>query len=316
MFSLFSTIPAERRKRQAEGDRRSKPSDKRTAFTWCLLLIWLILISFGVISILNPEWLQDLSRLGVESESRDYKNFGDNLLTNGNYRLALAQYQRALEIKPDYTDAMVNMAIAYGRAGDRTRAIDLLKRALQQEDRNRGIIYYTLAEMAEKQNKIDESIRYCQKALDSEPENYMIYRKLGTLHFAAKKYEKAREFFEISLASQTDLCLPYKKMLKVSLSDYKDDSTHLPIIERELAGEIGPENLAAYDLEIIRYLQQNDPEIAKTHNHLGVIYAMQGDVSRATRHFQKSLSIWPGNTDALKNLKILRERHRSDSPAS
>ncbi len=316
MFFLFSTIPAERRKRQSEGDRRSRQSDKRTAFTWCLLVIWLILISFGVISILNPEWLQDLSRLGVESESRDYKNFGDNLLTDGNYRLALAQYQRALEIKPDYTDAMVNMAIAYGRAGDRTRAIDLLKRALQQEDGDKGVIYYTLAEMAEKQNKIDESIRYCQKALDSEPEDYMICRKLGTLYFAAKKYEKAREFFEISLASQTDLCLPYKKMLKVSLSDYKDNGTHLPIIERELAGEIGPENLAAYDLEIIRYFQQNDPEIAKTHNHLGVIYAIQGDFVKATQHFQNSLSIWPGNRDALKNLKILRERHRSDSPAS
>lgn len=316
MFSLFSTIPAERSRRQAEGDRRRKPSGKRTTFTWCLLMIWFILISFGVISILNPKWLQNLSRLGIESESRDYKNFGDNLLTDGNYRLALAQYQRALEIKPDYTDALVNMAIAYGKAGDRTRAIDLLQRALQQEEKNRGIIYYTLAEMAEQQNKIDESIRYCQMALDSEPEDYMICRKLGRLYFAAKKYEKAREFFEVSLASQTDLCLSYKKMLKVSLSDYKDDSTHLPVIKGELGGEIGPEDLAAYDLEIIRYFQQNDPEIAKTHNHLGVICAMQGDFSRATQHFQNSLSIWPGNADALKNLKILRERYRLHSPAS
>lgn len=316
MFSLFSTIPAERSKGQFQGQRPSKLSGRRTVLTWCLLVIWLILISFGVISILNPGWLQELSRLGVESESRDYKNFGDNLLTEGNYRLALAQYQRALEINPDYADAMVNMAIAYGRAGDKARAIRLLERALQLKDSDNGVIYYTLAEISEKQNKIDESIRYCQKALDSDADDYMIYRKLGTLYFAAKEYEKARGFFEISLAKQTDLCLPYKKMLKVSLSDYEDDSTHLPIIERELARDINPEVLAAYDLEIIHRIQQSDPEIAKTHNHLGVINAMRGNMTQATEHFQKSLRIWPGNRDALKNLKILRERHRSDSPTS
>ncbi len=316
MFSLFSTIPVEHSQKQFKGQRRGISSRRRTVLTWCLLVIWLILISFAAVSTLNPEWLQELSRLGIEAESRDYKNFGDDLLSQGNYRLALAQYQRAIEIKPDYADAMVNMAIAYGRAGDEARAIHLLERALHSEDSDDGVVYYTLAEISEKQNKIDEAIRYCQKALDSGAEEHMIYRKLGTLYFTAKEYEKAREAFKNSLAGQTDLCFSYKRMLNASLSDYKDDSTHLPIIEDELAGDIDPADLAAYDLEIIRRVQQSDPEIAKTHNHLGVIYAIQGDITQATEHFQKSLEIWPGNTDALKNLKILRRRPGSDSPAS
>lgn len=277
------------------------------------MLIWLILISFAAISILNPEWLQKLSRPGVEAESRDYKNFGDDLLSRGNYRLALTQYERALEIKLDYADAMVNMAIAYGRAGDEARATHFLKRALKLKDSDARVIYYTLAELSEKQNRIDEAIGYCQQALNSDPEDYMIHRKLGTLYFAAGEHEKARGAFENSLVIQTDLCSSYKRMLKVSLSDYKDDSVHFPIIERELAGDIDSTDLAAYDLEIIRRAQQSDPELAKTHNHLGVIYAMQGDVRQATEHFQQSLAIWPGNTDAVKNLKILQDRPGSDS---
>ena len=311
MFFLFFTTPADQGPGQ---DRKSGPkraSQKRTVATWCLLVLWVLLISFGAVSLLNPVWLQALSRHGVEAESRDYKNFGDNLLHQDNFRLAVAQYQRALEIKPDYSDAAVNMAIAYSHLGDYTRATDLLLRSLKFKDSRKDIIYCALADVLHRGNKPDEALDYCLRALDANPDDYLNYRKLGELYLELKDYEKSGEAFEKSLSIQTDIAYSYKKMLKESLSEFEEDSPHFSIIKTLLHKNITAEDLSEYDLRIIRETQDSDPEIAKTHNHLGIIYAMQGKFDLAAAHFEKSLKIWPGNIDATRNLEKLRQRSRS-----
>ncbi len=315
MFFLFSTTPAD----QGTG-RQGKPgprptSQRRTVATWCLLILWVFLISFGAISLLNPAWLQELSRHGVEAESRDYKNFGDNFLLQGQFRLALGQYQRALEIKSDYADAAVNMAITYSRLGNHSQAIDLLLRSLDFRDSHKDVIYCTLADVFHREKRLDEAIYYCLQAVDANPDDHIIHRKLGELYLELKDYEKAGEAFEKSLSIQTDIAYLYRKMLKESLSDYEDDSTHSPAIRAMIDKDITADDLAEYDLQIIRDAQESDPEIAKTHNHLGIIYAMQKKFDLAVEHFERSLRIWPGNVDATRNLKRLREQAGPAPPA-
>ena len=66
------------------------------------------------------------------------------------------------------------------------------------------------------------------------------------------------------------------------------------------------DDLARYDLEIVRRMQESDPEIAKTHNHLGLIHARLGNTGEAIKQFQRSLQIWPDNVDAKRNLQLLK----------
>ena len=63
-----------------------------------LSVVWLGLMSFGVISIINPPWLQELSRPGIENECLTLKKYGDAALREHQYNLAAGQYRRALEI--------------------------------------------------------------------------------------------------------------------------------------------------------------------------------------------------------------------------
>ena len=306
MFYLFFTIPADRGQ---EGFKKQRPkglSRNQAIFTWVLLLLWLILMSFGIISTINPEWLKNLSYIGVKVESRDYKNYGDSFLNQRNYKQAIIQYKQALKIKPDYVGALINLAVAYIHLGDEKQAAQMLMNALQMQTSQKGVIYYNLGELLEKQEKWDEAIRYYEKAIGSEFEQGLIYRKLGTLYLAIGQYEKAKKAFEMTLADQLDPCTSYKNMLRKSIAVFENDTINLPIIKEQLARDIHPEDLASYDLEIIRLLQKSDPEIAKTHNHLGLIYARLGDVNKAIEHFQKSLQIWPGNLDARKNLQLLQ----------
>jgi tetratricopeptide (TPR) repeat protein len=305
MFSLFSTTPADRRRKSAAPPPRKEPSRKQTLVTWSLVGLWLLLFVFGGISVANPKWLQALSRPGAETESRNYKDYGDNYLRQNNYRMAITHYKRALEIKPDYVGASVNMAISYSRLGDYTRAEKILRDALKSESAKNGVVYYNLGELFEKQGKKDEAIRNYRKALDFESQRDLIYRKLGTVYLSSEQYEEAKEAFEMALASQLDVTSAYRYMLESCLDEFKDDTVNLPIIKEQLASPTRPEDLTAYDLTVIRSMQQRDSEIAKTHNFLGLIYTHLGDSTEAVEQYEVSLKIWPGNTDAKKNLQML-----------
>ena len=96
-------------------------------------------------------------------------------------------------------------------------------------------------------------------------------------------------------------------MLRSSLAIFEDDTISLPIIKELVARDIRAEDLTPYDLEIIRQIQQKSPEIARTHNLLGVTCMRLGDVDRAIGHLQKSLQILPGNRDAKKDLEAAHQ---------
>jgi hypothetical protein len=44
-----------------------------------------------------------------------------------------------------------------------------------------------------------------------------------------------------------------------------------------------------------------------THNYLGWILIKQQQFAAATTHFEASLRVWPGNTNAVENLRVLRQ---------
>ena len=344
MFSLFFTTPAKNprgrksrqrgrdqqpaKDRQRGGMHEHDPAPppqltvtlKQALVTYGLLLIWVGLMAFGIVAMVNPKWLQELSRPGAAVEARTHKHRGDAALHQGEYRLAMGQYERTLEIRPDDMGALANLAIAYDRTGQSDRAVVLLEQALERSDEHarKGIIHYNLGEVIERQGDSRAALAHYQQAIGFDVEQDLVYRKLGQLYLAAQNLVNAREAFEKTLECQLDLTLPYKYMLQRTLEACWDDSyvygdtqaeraELAEVIQKQLTGEITPEGLERYDLTIVKDLQAHDQEIAKTHNHLGVIYAHLGDLDTAIAHFEQSLKYWPGNTDGTRNLEALRQ---------
>jgi tetratricopeptide (TPR) repeat protein len=311
MFSLFFTIHADDKQEKGKPERAEGVPGKRRFFTWALVALWCILISFGIISLSDPKWLEDLSRSGAKIEARWFRDYGDNHLRAGRYRLAIVQYERALQIDPDNVAAMVNQAIAYNRAGYPDRAEQVLKNALEIETYQKGVIYFNLADLLQKEGRKDEAIRCYEQAIDAEPEPAYIYRELGIFYLRAQQYEEARQAFQMALDTETDLTSSYQNMLRNSISVFEDDTTNLRIIKSQLARDIRTEDLARYDPEIVELMKQRDPGTAKTHNLLGLAYVRLGDADSAIAHFEKSLQILPGNREIIKNLQLAREFKRT-----
>lgn len=277
-----------------------------------LLVIWAVLLAFGVISMADPEWLETLARKGRDAEADAYKHLGDNELKKGNDALAIAQYMKALSISAEQPDVLLNLGIAYLRRGDLARAETSLRQAsrLGPTSRVRPYLSLHLGESAELQNRQEEAIRYYEQALQEGGRPDLVYRKLGATYLAQKDYARAAEAFEKTLEAQTDPRLPYQQMLERTQEAAEQDSVSRRWVESDGAQNPSEAEWGRYDRESIEVMHASDPEIAKTHNHLGLIDHLRGDRAGATRHFEQSLAIWPNNPDAARNLRILRANER------
>jgi tetratricopeptide (TPR) repeat protein len=278
--------------------------------TWMLSIVWVGLMSFGLISIINPPWLQALSRPGIEAECRAYKEYGDTALRQHNYNLAAGQYLRALKIKPDETSVWLNLGITCVQAGNLPEATRHLNRALEMDASPslRATIHFNFGELSERLNQPTEALRHYRQALELGIRPDIGYRKVALLHIAAKEFEEARDALARSLAAQLDPTLPYQQMLHRGTDEYRNDPTQLAVIEGLLAREIRPEDLGRYDLEFIRQLQHNDRAVATTHYLLGQVCAQLGDYDAAIAQLEASLRIWPDFKDAQTTLQQLRSR--------
>jgi tetratricopeptide (TPR) repeat protein len=318
------------RKGEVKRDEHAPPA-YQTLVTGVLLLIWVALMTLGVLTILQPQWLQDLGGAGRRVEARTYAEFGDRLLREGEYLNAIPRYERSLEIQPDQVQVQAHLAVAWIKAGELEKGEKMLTDALAQapSEPSQGVIYYNLAESLEGRGRIEEAILNYRQALRFYAEEDRVYRKLGALHFqlaeqrvkqmrnlagqelaearrlAGQDIQQARLAFEKALASQMDPTLPYKRMLHQRLA--VEEPEYLPAIEEQLMAGVRLEDLARYDLEIIRRTLQTDRKVAETHNFLGSIYGQLGQLGKAKEHFEESLRIWPGNSDAVRNLERLKQ---------
>jgi tetratricopeptide (TPR) repeat protein len=318
MFFLLSTAPADKGKKKEADKPQPPPSRFRTLITWALITIWAFLMAIGVVSIFDPDWLEELAEAGKTWEAQVCKTYGDNQLRNGEYRMAIAQYRTALEIRPDFAGALVNMAIAYNKAGRGEHAISLLEEALKTETRRPGLISYNLGEMYEEIGDTVKAIYYYNRALDTSMNQDQVNLRLGQIYLSRGLYQESREAFVKALEVMTDIGYSYKNMLLRSIAHYETDTVHLTVIEQQLSADIDEEFLKEYDLITIKRTQQDDPEIAKVHNHIGLIDARTGHFESAIEHFRQSLDIWPDNIDAVQNLnriyQVLNQRRSGRRP--
>jgi len=282
-------------------------SRSRTIITASLLVLWLILIAFGIVSHFEPEWLKDLARTGTKVESQTQMDQGSVYLRSGEYPQAIASFQKALEIQPDNIEAKLNQAIAYARYGQLDLGIRVLEGALGTHTTQKGTIHYKLAGLFEQQEKWDESIRHYEEALDLGVNPAFVYQKLGTVFVGRQEYGKAREAYENSLVWLADVTLPHRNMLQTSLALYEDDAENLRIIEELVAADVDEEDLTRYDLEIIRRVGRGSTAVARVHSLLGFVCANLEDYEAAIEHFETSLAIRPGDREAEKNLETLRK---------
>lgn len=129
--------------------------------------------------------------------SQVYCNRGYIFLNLNKTDEAIENFQKALELKPNYFEACFNLGNAYFQKRDFLSAEKNYQRALKL-NKKIPLIYFQLGRLYTEWNKKEKAIQYYKKLIALQPNNYMglynlglLYRDLGKKEEAAKYLEKA-----------------------------------------------------------------------------------------------------------------------------
>lgn len=108
----------------------------------------------------------------------------------GQYHEAIDDFKAALEIQPDYAEAIINRADVYGVTGQYKQALADFSKALKIKPDfadayyNRGIVHLAM-------NRLDLAINDFTTAINIEPDMADAFNNRGVVFLAKKEYQKA-----------------------------------------------------------------------------------------------------------------------------
>jgi tetratricopeptide (TPR) repeat protein len=197
----------------------------------------------------------------------------------GRIEEAIAEYRRALEAIPDYTEARNNLGAILVRAGRWKEAVAEYQEVLRLRP-DQAEMHSNLGDVLSRLGRDEEAIASFREALRLDPECVQAHNNLGIVLEKQGKRDEAADHYQSALRIQPD---------------YEEAHYNLA----NLLGRSGDvEGAISHFREAIRF----DPRYAPAHNNLGNALFGQGKLTEAAEEYRKALEVDPGLLDAHNNL--------------
>jgi tetratricopeptide (TPR) repeat protein len=206
-------------------------------------------------------------------------NLGTILLQKGQVDQAIAYFQRALEIQPDYLMAHLNLGSAFSQKGEVDKAITQFQKVLEIQPGD-AKAHSNLGMVLLQKGRVDEAMVHLQKALEIEPNFAEAQNNLGWGLFQVGQLDKAIRHLQRALEIQPGLVMAH---LNLGTALIQKGRVEEGIVHFQKAVELKPAD-------------------AQAHNDLANALLQTGQVREALAHYQKSLESQPNNPQILANL--------------
>jgi tetratricopeptide (TPR) repeat protein len=270
---------------------------------------WGLLLAFSV----TFNLLAGLDRYAVQRS-----HLGNVYDLAGQFPEAVALYQRALRLKPDYVEAHSNLGNAWRQLGRIPEAIEECQAALRLNP-NYAKAHDNLANALMDVGRIPEAIAHYETALRLAPDDARAHYNFGIALFRTNQVPEAIAHYETSLRLAPD-----------------DADTHYNLANALLATDRGPEAIQHYEAalqvkpafvearnnlgnallcagripEAINQLAavvRIKPDYAEGYNNLGAALYQAGRIKEAIVQFEAALRVKPDYVDARANLERMRK---------
>ena len=223
--------------------------------------------------------------------AKAHNNLGVVLAGEGRWAEAIGQYERALQLEPDYAEVHNNLGIALAGEGRWAEAIGQYERALQLEP-DYAEAHINLGVALAGQGKSVEAIEQYERVLQLKPDNAEARYNLGNALAGAGRLTEAVQQYARALQLRPDHA-GARNNLGMALAN-----------EGRLAEAIG---------EYERVIQLK-PDAAEPYYNLGKALDRQGKSAEAVPYFQQALTraAVQGNTALAEAIRI---RLKSYQPA-
>jgi tetratricopeptide (TPR) repeat protein len=129
------------------------------------------------------------------TSARAHLNLGNTYRNSGRIQQAIAEYKKAMELRPGYLEAMSNLAGMYRQQGRIDEAADLLERALRTYPEN-AELHSNLGALRVGQKRFDEGKKELELAIRYDPGNARARFNLGIVYTMTNDMDKALACFE------------------------------------------------------------------------------------------------------------------------
>ena len=206
-------------------------------------------------------------------------NVGNALVQKGKADEAIAEYQRALEINPNYADAHNNLGNSLFRKGHLDEAIAHYQRALEEIDPNNAAGRTNLGNALFQKRQLGDAIEQYNMAVKINPNYAQAHGNLGVALFQQGRLD--------------DAIAEYQKALEIN-PKYVEARTNLGnvLLQKGWLDEA----IVQYQIAV-----KINPGYALAHGNLGVAFFQKGQLDDAITQFQEALRLNP-------NLGPVRDR--------
>jgi tetratricopeptide (TPR) repeat protein len=153
----------------------------------------------------NPDWMR-------------WNNLGIAYMDQLQYSDALAAFNRVVQLRPEYADGYINLALTHIQWEKYTEARPYLDKALSLSANNARAFYY-LGLVERRAGNCDAEIANFKKVVAQYPMSIDARRELGISYYQNHRYEEARAQFEAlqtiepdDLAAHYNLAVIYRRM--------------------------------------------------------------------------------------------------------
>jgi len=275
-------------------------SDK--IFLGSLVAIWGILCIFGILTLIQPKWLVNLSKPGRTEEAMTNINAGNSYLYNArqnnstkNFQLALTNYQKALEIDPSNYEAMANLGITYLYLNMVDEAQATFEKCLKTDTNSDYHSYAYLGDLYERKGNIEKALECYLLSAKKHPDPSYPLRKAGLFSMRLEKNDDAINYLKKSIGLTKSFENVYKATLKEARYRLtKDQDTfNLKIIDKELQKTDFTKDLQRYDKNIFKQTQQASKDLGYAHMYLADAYFFKKLFKEAADNYELSMHYFP-----------------------
>jgi tetratricopeptide (TPR) repeat protein len=242
-----------------------------------------------------------------------HNNLGGALLQKGSVDEAIAHFQRALQIKPDFADAHIYLGNALLQKESVDEAITHYQRALQIKP-DFADAHYNLGGALLQKGSVDEAIAHFQRALQIKPDYVEAHNNLGNALLQKGSVDEAISQFQEAIRLKPDYtgarnnlgnALIEKGSGDEAISQYQEAIRLKPdYVDAHYNLGIALAAKGRFDEAIENYrkaiqINSNHPEIFF---HLGMTFGQLGRTREAVAQYREALRLNPSLVGALNNL--------------
>jgi tetratricopeptide (TPR) repeat protein len=191
---------------------------------------------------------------------------------------AIADFNQAIRLKPDYAEAYLNRGSTYGEKGRFDEAMADLTQAIRLKPDN-GIAYYNRGVVYTAKGKLDEAIAEYNQAIRFKPDYDSAYYNRGFNYGITGRFDEAIADFNQAIKLKPNYVTAYNNRGLSYRGQGKLD-----------------EAIANYDQAI-----SIKPDFAEPYNNRGAVYLMKGQLDKAISDFSQVIRLKPDSASAYKN---------------